>query len=162
MRFLKLNFLLPLSFGVLLGMSAILLGFALYEAEFGEVEQSHLHDIDELTERDWILELVAQQGAPFSMKNEESPPTITFSGSEVSGFAGCNHYSGSVTLRGPYTLVIEVLAKSLRDCPEGENMEMFFFDLLGDPMTFRVSADKLELFSTVSDTVLTFSKDPNP
>ena len=45
------------------------------------------------------------------------PPTITFDGTRVSGFGGCNRYTGQVAEKTPGTIAVGPLAATKMACP---------------------------------------------
>lgn len=69
--------------------------------------------------RPWRL--VELMGQPVKPDEQGRVPTLIFSadGASVSGFAGCNSFSGQATLgQGPQRLRLGPLAATLRACPD--------------------------------------------
>jgi|GEM_PF-6426882 heat shock protein HslJ len=80
-------------------------------------------------------------------------PTITFEGTDVSGFAGCNTYTGQAQIDG--NRISLVLAKTAMACDgPGQVVEDAYFERLNAVETFVVAADRLVLTAGVGTTLV--------
>jgi len=80
------------------------------------------------------------------------PPTIEFNGTTVSGFSGCNRYSGDVTETAPGVLSFGPLAGTRMACaPEAMEIEATFLATLQAVTTYALPNEKLVLSGTDRD-----------
>jgi heat shock protein HslJ len=85
--------------------------------------------------------------------------TIRFESGRVSGFSGCNTFSGPFTLN-QNRLTFGTLAGTMMACiePEIGRLESAFKTALADPLSYAIAGDRLTL-TTDSGAVLTFEKE---
>ncbi len=121
-----------------------------------EVTQSGISiGVNELLGEEWILSSFVESGEEISLS--QARPTITFDESGmVNGFGGCNQYSGSYEISDDGTLTFGLLASTLRACMMGDDVEMFYYASLAEPMSIVITSDELELSSNLSSTILKF------
>lgn len=76
----------------------------------------------------------------------------------VSGFSGCNNYSGTYTLENPNNLTFSPLAATLKYCEESAEIEAIFMKVLSTIKSYTVSKDGGILYLNDGDprTVATF------
>lgn len=87
-------------------------------------------------------------GRPFNPGEEPSAvPTLSFSavGTEVSGQAGCNSFSGPVSWGNPNRLSFGDIVSTLRACPHLEK-EKQYFEALEKTDSYHLEGDTLQLF----------------
>ena len=108
----------------------------------------------------WQLkELPGPQSAALSQLKR--PVTIRFESGRLSGFAGCNNFSGSYALDGDQ-LKIGAVASTQMACPEpGSSIENAFHAALSGTLRYAVDGDGLSA-TTVSGTTLRFRREPPP
>ena len=89
------------------------------------------------------------------------PVTIRFESGRLSGFAGCNNFSGSYTLDGDQ-LKIGPVASTQMACPEpGSSIENAFHKALSGTLRYAVDGDDLSA-TTASGGTLRFQREPPP
>jgi heat shock protein HslJ len=75
------------------------------------------------------------------------PPTLRLdTGAQASGFAGCNRFSGSFTLRGD-SLSFAALAATKMYCAATDHVERVFLTILERTKTYSLSGSTLTLRS---------------
>jgi heat shock protein HslJ len=95
-----------------------------------------------LTGATWTLVSLAGQLLPPGAR----PPTAVFDGTRLSGFGGCNRYTGQVEERTPGTLVIGPLAATKMACPSPMmEVEDRYFATLGRVTQYRRAGSRLVL-----------------
>jgi len=108
---------------------------------------------------EWTL--VEIDGQPVAEGTQ--PPTITFEGRRVSGFGGCNRYTGAVKETGPGVLSFGPLAGTKMACPlPGMETENRFFASLAKVSRYAFFASRLLLDGMDGDkaTRLVFAAQP--
>ncbi len=91
---------------------------------------------------DWTLVSLAGQPVPAGAQ----PPTIVFDSGRVSGFGGCNHYTGQVEERTPGTIAIDRLAATKMACPSpAMEVEDRYFATLATVSQYTFVASRLLL-----------------
>ena len=89
------------------------------------------------------------------------PVTIRFESGQLSGFAGCNNFSGSYSLTGD-ELKIGPVASTQMACPEpGSSVENAFHAALAGTLRYAVDGDGLSA-TTASGATLRFRREPPP
>ena len=89
------------------------------------------------------------------------PVTIRFDSGRLSGFAGCNNFSGGYTLDGDQ-LKIGPVASTQMACPEpGSSIESAFHAALSGTLRYAVDGDDLSA-TTASGATLRFRREPPP
>jgi heat shock protein HslJ len=89
------------------------------------------------------------------------PVTARFEGGRVSGFSGCNQYTGAYTL-DPDSLVIGSLATTMMACPEPQMaLEKAVKSALAGTFRHAIAGDRLTL-TPVSGTPMVFHLAPTP
>jgi heat shock protein HslJ len=89
------------------------------------------------------------------------PVTAHFEGGRISGFSGCNQYTGGYTLNRD-SVVIGSLAGTLMACPEPQMaLEKTFMGALTGTLGYAITGDRLTL-TPVSGTPLAFQSEPAP
>jgi heat shock protein HslJ len=95
-----------------------------------------------LTGGTWTLVSLAGQPVPPGAR----PPTAVFDGARLSGFGGCNRYTGQVEERTPGSLVIGPLAATKMACPSPMmEVEDRYFAVLGRATQYRLTGSRLIL-----------------
>ena len=86
-----------------------------------------------------------------------------FTASTVSGFGGCNSYSGPATVSGA-TLKIGPVASTQMACVgAGSDVEQAYFAALGKVATFTATTDSLTMFDAAAKEILVYGAGPaNP
>lgn len=92
----------------------------------------------------WVLQTL--RGKEAGVGAGGKAPFFTLQGAEprVSGFAGCNRFSGGYELE-PGKLSFSRLAMTMMACLEGMDLEREVAKLLEETRTFQVSGNRLEL-----------------
>jgi heat shock protein HslJ len=86
--------------------------------------------------------LVSIDGRPVA----SAAPTIVFDPTRVSGFSGCNRYTGRVVERAPGQIEIQRVAATMMACTESENdLEARFLEALTDANAYTFLAARLAL-----------------
>jgi heat shock protein HslJ len=81
------------------------------------------------------------------------PPTAVFDGTRLSGFAGCNHYTGQVAEKTPGSITIGPLATTKMACPSpAMEVEDGYLAALGRATQYTLAGGRLVL-SGASGTV---------
>jgi heat shock protein HslJ len=89
------------------------------------------------------------------------PVTVRFESGRLSGFAGCNNFSGSYALDGDQ-LKIGPVASTQMACPEpGSSIETAFHKALSGTLRYAVDGDHLTATTAAGDT-LRFQREPPP
>jgi heat shock protein HslJ len=107
---------------------------------------------DPLDGSSWLLQAYRK-----STPLEGSTLTASFENGEISGSAGCNHYSGRYQVKGNKITISEV-ASTLMACPEPEGLmeqESMFLNYLSDAQTFTLADGRLMIFQSQGE-ALTF------
>ena len=74
------------------------------------------------------------------------PPTAVFDGARLSGFGGCNRYTGQVGEPTPGTITIGPLAATKMACPSpGMEVEGLYFAALGRVTQYALAGGRLVL-----------------
>jgi heat shock protein HslJ len=96
---------------------------------------------------EWVL--VELYGQPAAMGAGGRPATLRFEGdsARAGGFAGCNRYSGSYTVRGD-SLRFAPLAMTKMACAEGMTLEQRLAEALDETRRYEVGATGLTLHGT--------------
>ncbi len=108
----------------------------------------------------WRLqELPGVQAA--ALAQLDRPVTARFEAGRLSGFAGCNNFSGSYSLDGDQ-LKIGPVASTQMACPEpGSSIETAFHKALSGTLRYAVDGDVLTATTASGDT-LRFGREPPP
>ncbi|WP_041779557.1 META domain-containing protein [Belliella baltica] len=105
---------------------------------------SKLNPLSLLTGNNWVLSSLLGGGLDAN-KFASGLPFLNFmDGGKLSGFAGCNNFSGSFQLEGT-SLNLDPGAMTKKACG-GENAEGQIVNLLSQVKNFKVAKDKLTLF----------------
>jgi heat shock protein HslJ len=98
--------------------------------------------------------LAALAGAPWTLVSLSGkplppgaqPPTAVFDGTRLSGFGGCNRYTGQVAEPTPGTLTVGPLAATKMACPSpGMEVEGLYFAALGGVTQYALAGGHLVL-----------------
>ena len=90
----------------------------------------------------WTLVSLSGQPLPPGAR----PPTAVFDGTPVSGFGGCNRYTGQVAEPTPGTITIGPLAATKMACPSpGMEVEDLYFAVLGRVTQYTLASGRLIL-----------------
>jgi len=108
----------------------------------------------------WRLkELTGVQSA--ALAKLDRPVALRFDSGRLSGFAGCNNFSGSYTLDGDQ-LKVGPVASTQMACPEpGSSIETAFHKALSGTLRYTVDGDHLSATTASGDT-LRFQRAPAP
>ena len=97
----------------------------------------------------WTLVSLGGQPLPPGAR----PPTVVFDGTRLSGFAGCNHYTGQVAEKTPGSITIGPLAATKMACPSpAMEVEDRYLAALGRATQYTLAGGRLVL-SGASGTV---------
>ena len=105
----------------------------------------------------WVL--VTLEGEP---PLPGTPPSAEFSGDQISGSAGCNHYFGTYAISGSEITISDV-ARTEMYCmdPEGVmDQEEAFVAALASAADYRLSGARLELLDATGSVILAFEPPP--
>jgi heat shock protein HslJ len=100
------------------------------------------------------LSLAALAGAPWTLVSlggqplppGARPPTAVFDGTRLSGFGGCNRYTGQVGEPTPDTITIGPLAATKMACPSPEmEVEGLYLAALGRVTQYALAGGRLVL-----------------
>ncbi|MCX9157308.1 META domain-containing protein [Niveibacterium sp. 24ML] len=93
--------------------------------------------------RDWVLKQIEGQAV-----SSGRPPSLRLDSAagKVSGFSGCNRYTGSATVSGA-KLKFGPLAGTRMACVEGMELEQRYLTLLAQTDRYRIEGDMLLLLS---------------
>jgi heat shock protein HslJ len=106
-----------------------------------------------------LTELPGAQSA--ALEKLARPVTLRFESGRLTGFAGCNSFSGSYRLEGGQ-LVIGQMASTQMACPEpGSSVESALHAALAGTLRYAVDGDDLTATTTSGDT-LRFRREPPP
>jgi heat shock protein HslJ len=106
-----------------------------------------------------LTHMPGAQSAALAQLNR--PVTIKFESGRLSGFAGCNNFTGSYSLDGNQ-LKIGPVASTQMACPEpGSSIESTFHKALSGSLNIAVDGDRLAATTASGDT-LRFQKEPTP
>ena len=106
-----------------------------------------------------LTELPGAQSA--ALAKLARPVTLRFESGRLTGFAGCNSFSGGYRLEGGQ-LVIGQLASTQMACPEpGSSIETAFHKALSGTLRYAVDGDHLSATNASGDT-LHFRREPPP
>jgi heat shock protein HslJ len=106
-----------------------------------------------------LMHLPGTQSA--ALAKLDRPVTVRFESGRLSGFAGCNNFSGSYTLEGDQ-LKIGPVASTQMACPEpGSSVETAFHKALSGTLRYSVDGDALQATTAAGDT-LRFQREQPP
>jgi heat shock protein HslJ len=98
---------------------------------------------------------------PAALAKLDRPVALRFESGRLSGFAGCNNFSGSYTLAGDQ-LKIGPVASTQMACPEpGSSIETVFHKALSGTLRYAVDGDHLTATTTSGET-MRFQQEPPP
>ncbi len=105
-------------------------------------------------EGEWVLQTL--NGAPLL---SGAAITALFEGGTISGYSGCNSYSGPYTVKGATFKPGEVAA-TLMACMEDGVMEQeqAYFEALSNAAKFRLTGDRLELLDKSGAAILVYAR----
>jgi heat shock protein HslJ len=93
----------------------------------------------------------------------ETQATLAFEGEQIAGTASCNHYFGSVTIKGE-TLTVGTVGNTEMWCaaPEGVmDQEMAYLKALGSVARYNVENGELTLYDADDQALLVFASETN-
>lgn len=100
-----------------------------------------VEETNELAESSWLLE----SGPGVLEALTTAPPTLTFEQDSVSGFAGCNRFTGELVVEGD-EIAVEPTVSAIRSCPEIETLvDETYLDALASVATWSIVEDQLRL-----------------
>jgi putative lipoprotein len=103
----------------------------------------------------WRLTRVGDASVKVAAGAREIHLTLQGDAARVSGFAGCNTFTGSYTLDGQ-RLRFGNLASTMMACPQGMDVEQAFQQALGETATWRIGGRTLELVDRNGEVVAVF------
>lgn len=115
----------------------------------------------ELAGTEWTLSSLDDRPLPAGAQ----PPTILFGDARVSGFGGCNRYTGTVAAKRPGTLSVGALATTKMACAApAMDAEERYLAALAAVSQCALVAGRLQLRGTLDGTsrTLTFERRPAP
>jgi heat shock protein HslJ len=108
-----------------------------------------------LLEREWRL--IALDGRPVGQTATGEAPTLVFENStRAAGFAGCNRFTASYERIGDRGLRFGAVALTRMACQAGMDVEGQYGAALERTRSFRLAADRLELFGDGGTQVAVF------
>lgn len=109
----------------------------------------------------WRLGALTTVKGPQIPTGSSRPVTTRFEAGQVSGFSGCNNFTGSYTIDGD-RVTFGRLAATMMACPEPEMaFESAFHEAFSGTLRYSIRADQLSLI-TESGTVIAFEAEPPP
>jgi copper homeostasis protein (lipoprotein) len=98
-----------------------------------------------LRETYWKLTRLGDQ--PVTLAEKQREPSLVFRSQEsrVTGFGGCNNWTGTCKLNGD-ELTFGRVAAQRRACMQGMEIEGAFFKVLAQVRTWKISGEHLELY----------------
>lgn len=105
---------------------------------------SKMNPLSMLTGNNWVLSSILGGGLDASKFTAGLPFLNFMDGGKLSGFAGCNNFSGNFKLDGT-SLNLDPGAMTKKACGDG-NGENQFVSLLSQAKNMKVAKDKLTLF----------------
>ena len=124
--------------------------------------------LDDLVNTRWVLERAEADGNTITGSSTEEKATIEFAQASaasmhsVSGYNGCNLYSGSYEIRGTDELHFSDIVQTYRACDEDEGrLESIFVKVLEDVSFFSVDDDRLVIENTSRNVSLVFVRTSN-
>jgi len=107
----------------------------------------------------WLLESLAGEPAPLGAGGKPAQLQLDQANQTVSGFSGCNRYSGGFNSEGNSThgtpLKFGPMAVTRRYCADGDELERAYLKTLGTVDAYKMEGDRLSLLSD-SEVVATF------
>lgn len=101
-------------------------------------------DADGITEKYW--KLVELNGQKVPQLEREPSMTLRVEGGRVSGFGGCNSFTGAYTLEKAVSRIrFGQIAATLRACVAGMDTEAAFMEALRATDNYSLSGDSLSL-----------------
>jgi heat shock protein HslJ len=98
----------------------------------------------QITQRDWVLVALSTSS---TIIDTTRPPTLRLdSEARAGGFAGCNRYSASYTIRGD-SLAFGPVGATKMFCSATDHLERVFLEVLARTSTYRLSDATLILRS---------------
>lgn len=108
----------------------------------------------------WVLETLEGEPAPLGAGGKAIELQLNAAESRVAGFSGCNRYTGSFSGDGASTHGTPIrfgpMAGTLMACPEGEQTERRYLQILGRVDAYRMDGEKLTLLAG-ADVIATFA-----
>ena len=98
-----------------------------------------------VTGREWLLVELEGRADPKGAGGRQV--TLRFEEGRASGFAGCNQYGGSYTVRGD-SITFGPAAATRMACSEGMDVEQAYLSALPRVVRFAVADSTLTLFSS--------------
>ncbi|WP_310994033.1 META domain-containing protein [Aequorivita marina] len=99
-----------------------------------------------ITESYWKLETLEGKDILSSQDNErEIGFTLNESENRISGYAGCNNFFGTYTLKAGNQIDFSALGATKMACPDGTFNESKFLKVFNLADNYRITGDKLEL-----------------
>lgn len=95
----------------------------------------------------WSLTELAGQPAPTGAGGRRATLVFDLDSSRVSGFAGCNRYTGGYTVEGENRLRFTPLAMTKMACTEGMDLERQLGDALTRTDHFQLTDSMLYLYA---------------
>lgn len=92
----------------------------------------------------WEVDYMMTKGTPFAELFTKGKPTLNFNSlqNNVSGTAGCNNYSGTVTVEANKIKFGENMAVTKKMCAEGMEGERLFLETLPKINSYSISEGK--------------------
>jgi heat shock protein HslJ len=97
-----------------------------------------------ITDRDWVLVALGEQTSPLGAGNE--PATLRLEGATATavGFAGCNRYRSTFTLKGDSLTFGPVISTKMA-CADGDELERSYLGMMEKVTTYQASDTSLTL-----------------
>jgi putative lipoprotein len=103
----------------------------------------------------WKLNRVGNSSVTIAAGTREIHLTLKSDALRVSGFSGCNTFTGTYSLEGG-RLTFGNLASTMMACPSGMDIEQAFQQALGETVTWRIGGQTLELVDPSGTVVAVF------
>ena len=108
----------------------------------------------------WVLETLEGEPAPLGAGGKPIELQLNAAESRVAGFSGCNRYTGSFSGDGASKRGTPIkfgpMAGTLMACPEGEQTERRYLQVLGRVDAYRIDGGKLSLLEG-ADVIASFA-----
>jgi copper homeostasis protein (lipoprotein) len=111
--------------------------------------------VSELLDTYWKLTRLGDQPVVLAENQPEPHLVLRSNDNRVSGFGGCNSFSGTYTVEGQ-SITFGNIATTAMACPHSEDVEMALMSALAEASNFRLMPHHLEMFDDEGQMVARF------
>lgn len=111
--------------------------------------------VSELLDNNWVLTRIGEDPVILTEAAREARLVLGSADNRVTGFGGCNNFTGNYELSGNSLRFGELVA-NLRACIEGGELESRLFAALGDTTRFERNRHHLDFFDDEGDRIARF------